>query len=106
MTLLVVSETAALSGDIYKEDYFTVDIKDITAIEYALDEINRKQIKIFAKNRGITKLNTHFNETSIETVLEMTISKNTEPEQIKSLIKSWKHLIKICGGKDLSKDQF
>lgn len=103
---LVLFELAALSGDIYNKDYYYTDIKNITAIEYATDEIGRKQIKVFAKSPGFEKLDLLFEEVSYDTVVEMTFSASTEPDQIKSLIKSYKHLVKLQGGKDLTIEKF
>jgi hypothetical protein len=71
-----------------------------------MDEIGRQQIKIFAKSPGFTKYNLLDKENSSETILELTFSKNTNSEQIKSLMKSYKYLIKLLGGKDLTIEQF
>jgi hypothetical protein len=103
---IVIVEIAAIAGTIIRQDYYFTDVKNITAVEFSLDEIGRKQIKIFTKGLGFTKLNLLDNEESYETIVELTFSSNTESEQIKSLIKSYKHLIKLMGGKDLSIEKF
>lgn len=103
---LLIFEFAAISGTVIRKDYYFADIKSITAVESTLDEIGRKQIKFFVKSPGFLKLNLLYNEESYDTTIELTFSKNTEPEQIKSLIKSYKHLVKLLGGKDLSTEKF
>lgn len=103
---LIIVEIASVAGTIVTKDYYIVDIKNITAVEYALDEIGRKQIKIFAKSPGFVKQDLLNNVESYETLISLTFSIKTESEQIKSLIKSYKHLIKLLGGKDLSKEMF
>ena len=103
---LVIFEFAAVAGTVTNKDYYHTDIKNITAIESTVDEIGRKQIKIFAKSPGFEKLDLIDEIVSYDTIIEMTFSINTEPDQIKSLIKSYKHLVKLLGGKDLSSEKF
>lgn len=103
---LVIVEIAAIKGTIIKKNYYHTDIKNLTAIESSLDELGRKQIKFFTKELGFTKLNLLDNEEVKETIVELIFSSNTETEQIKSLIKSYKHLVKLLGGKDLSIEKF
>jgi hypothetical protein len=103
---IVIVEIAAVSGTIIRKDYYVTDVKYIIAIESTLDEIGRKQIKIFAKDPGFYKMNLLDNEESFEKYVALTFSKNVEAEQLKSLIKSYKHLVKLLGGKDLSTEKF
>lgn len=103
---MVIIEIVSLSGTILRKDSYIGDVKNIIAVESTLDEIGRKQIKIFSKDPGFLKMNLLDYEQSNETLVELTFSKETGIEQIKSLIMSYKHLIKLSGGKDLSKDKF
>jgi hypothetical protein len=103
---IVIIEIVSLSGTILRKDSYIGDVKNIIAVESSLDEIGRKQIKIFSKDPGFIKLNILDSEQSNETLVELTFSKETDSEQIKSLIKSYKHLVKLSGGKDLSIDKF
>lgn len=103
---LVIVEIAAVSGTIITKDYYVADVKNISAVESTLDEIGRKQIKIFAKDPGFYKMNLLDDEESYEKYVALTFSKNVDAEQLKSLIKSYKHLVKLLGGKDLSAEKF
>ena len=101
-----ILEYAALSGDNYKKDLYTIDIKDIIAIERSKDEIGRPQIIIYSNTKGFTVKDYNWDEIRQENVLKMTFSSNISDEQLNSLIKSLKHLTKILGGRDLSKEKF
>jgi len=101
-----ILEYAALSGDNYKKDLYTIDVKDIIAIEKSKDEIGRPQILLYSNNKEFIVKDYNWEEFRQESVLKMTFSENMTDEQLNSLIKSLKHLTKILGGRDLSKEKF
>ncbi len=104
---LYIIEYAAIAGTTIKKNVFTSDVKNITAIEYTVDEIGRKQIIIFAKSPGFYKMDIlKNNDISYKLFVDLKFLKTTEPEQIKKLIKSYIYLVKILGGKDLSIEKF
>jgi hypothetical protein len=96
----------ALSGDVYKKDLYTINVKDIIAVEQSRDEIGRPQIIIYSNDLSFLVEDYNWHEYSREANLEMTFSLNTSDEQIKSLITAIKHLVKILGGRDLNKIKF
>jgi hypothetical protein len=105
---LVVVDFQAISEVTIKKARYSTNIKNITAIEYNTDEIGRLQIKIFAKHPGFLRLDFLDSQVadSYDRVIEIVFSKNTNIEQVKSLIKAYKHLVKLLGGADLSVDKF
>lgn len=103
---LVIVEVSAIAGTIIYQDAYYVDIKNIIAVENSINEIGQKTVLIFAKNPGFKKLNYLDNVVSYETDVVIRLSNNTDNEQLKSLVKSYKYLIKTLGGKDLLVEKF
>jgi|688.fasta_scaffold1031119_2 hypothetical protein len=102
---IVIAQIASIAGLIVRKDYLASPINKIVAVEASNDEIGRPQIKIFADNPGFYKWDLLNNTETFDSIIEITLSKNTDTEQMKTLVNAYGHLIYVNGGKDL-KDKF
>lgn len=104
-TNFIIFEQVAIADVKTRSNYYYSDIKNVTAIERDISEIGRNQIKIYA-SPDFTKLNFLDEKEDKVRVVTIELEKNISEENMKSLIKAFKHLVKISGGRDLSIEKF